>query len=223
LGVFFPFIMAVRIKICGFTRASDAEEAIDAGAHLLGFNFWSGSKRYVSPDDAASWLRALSTLAVRVGLFVNPTLEEVRRVVGQGLVDVVQLHGDETADFCGKVGALGVRVLRAVRVRDAASGDRAMEGAPGREVLIDAAVEGAFGGTGVSLNLDLASELVRRHPGRRVLLAGGLTPLNVALAVRAVRPSGVDVASGVESSPGVKDAGLMRDFCREVRVAAQGW
>ena len=221
MGAFFPSIMAVRIKICGFTRPSDAEAAIDAGAHLLGFNFWAGSKRHIRPDDAAGWLRTLSALAVRVGLFVNPTLEEVRRVVGEGLVDVVQLHGDETADFCGKVGALGTRVLRAIRVRDVSSGDRAIEASSGREVLSDAAVEGAFGGTGVSLNLDLASELVRRHPGRRVLLAGGLTPLNVALAVRTVRPSGVDVASGVESSPGVKDAGLMRAFCREVRVAEQ--
>ncbi len=223
MGAVLLSIMAVRIKICGFTRASDAEEAIDAGAHLLGFNFWSGSKRYVSPDDAAGWLRTLSTLAVRVGLFVNPTLEEVRRVVGEGIIDVVQLHGDETADFCGEVERWGPRFLRAFGGGVAASGVRAIEGAPGREVLIDAAVEGAFGGTGVSLNLDLASELVRRHSGRRVLLAGGLTPLNVALAVRTVRPSGVDVASGVESSPGVKDAGLMREFCREVRLAAQGF
>lgn len=215
--------MAVRIKICGFTRASDAEDAVDAGAHLLGFNFWPGSKRYVAPNHASPWLLSLSTLAVRVGLFVNPTLDEVRRVVGEGLVDVVQLHGDENLQFCEAVAAMGVRLLRAVRVRDAASGDRAIESAPGREVLIDAAVEGAFGGTGVSLNLDLASELVRRHSGRRVLLAGGLTPLNVALAVRTVRPSGVDVASGVESSPGVKDAGLVREFCREVRLASQGF
>jgi phosphoribosylanthranilate isomerase len=215
--------MAVRIKICGFTQASDAENAIDAGAHLLGFNFWPGSKRYVDPESASCWLRTLSTLAVRVGLFVNPALDEVRRVVGEGLVDVVQLHGDETAEFCGEVGALGVRVLRAVRVRDSVAGSRAIETAPGREVLIDAAVEGAFGGTGVSLNLDLASELVRQHPGRRVLLAGGLTPLNVALAVRTVRPSGVDVASGVESAPGVKDTGLVREFCREVRLASQGF
>ena len=161
-------------------------------------------------------------MAVRVGLFVNPALEEVRRVVGEGLIDVVQLHGDETPDFCRQVAGLGIRVLRALRVRDADSGHRSLEEAIGCDVLIDAAVEGAFGGTGVSLNLDLASELVARHPDRRIILAGGLTPLNVAVAVRAVRPSGVDVASGVESSPGVKDAGLVREFCREVRTAAQG-
>ena len=214
--------MAVRVKICGFTRASDAEEAVDAGAHLLGFNFWPGSKRYIEPAVAAPWLATLSTFVVRVGLFVNPALDEVRRVIGRGLIDVVQLHGDETPEFCGEVAALGVRVLKAVRVRDVDSGNRALEGIFGHEVLIDAAVEGAFGGTGVSLNLDLASELVQRHLGKRVLLAGGLTPLNVAIAVRTVRPSGVDVASGVESSPGVKDVGLMREFCREVRLASQG-
>jgi phosphoribosylanthranilate isomerase len=158
-------------------------------------------------------------MVVRVGLFVNAGLEEIRCVVGKGLVDVVQLHGDESDVFCREVVAMGVRVLRAVRVRDVETGLQAMGGAPGRDVLIDAAVEGAFGGTGVSLNLDLASALVRNQAGKRVLLAGGLTPMNVALAVRTVRPAGVDVASGVESSPGVKDASLMREFCREVRMA----
>ncbi len=213
---------SVRIKICGFTRAADVEDAVDAGAHLVGFNFWRGSKRYVDPLGSEDWLRGVSSMVVRVGLFVNASLEEIRCVVGKGLVDVVQLHGDESDVFCREVVAMGVRVLRAVRVRDVETGLQAMGGAPGRDVLIDAAVEGAFGGTGVSLNLDLASALVRNQAGKRVLLAGGLTPMNVALAVRTVRPAGVDVASGVESSPGVKDASLMREFCREVRMAIPG-
>lgn len=213
---------SVRIKICGFTRAADVEDAVDAGAHLVGFNFWRGSKRYVDPLGSEDWLRGVSSMVVRVGLFVNASLEEIRCVVGKGLVDVVQLHGDESDVFCREVVAMGVRVLRAVRVRDVETGLQAMEGAPGRDVLIDAAVEGAFGGTGVSLNLDFASALVRNQAGKRVLLAGGLTPMNVALAVRTVRPAGVDVASGVESSPGVKDASLMREFCREVRMAIPG-
>ncbi len=213
---------SVRIKICGFTRAADVEDAVDAGAHLVGFNFWRGSKRYVDPLGSEDWLRGVSCMVVRVGLFVNASLEEIRCVVGKGLVDVVQLHGDESDVFCREVVAMGVRVLRAVRVRDVETGLQAMGGAPGRDVLIDAAVEGAFGGTGVSLNLDLASALVRNQAGKRVLLAGGLTPMNVALAVRTVRPAGVDVASGVESSPGVKDASLMREFCREVRMAIPG-
>lgn len=213
---------SVRIKICGFTRAADVEDAVDAGAHLVGFNFWRGSKRYVDPLGSEDWLRGVSSMVVRVGLFVNASLEEIRCVVGKGLVDVVQLHGDESDVFCREVVAMGVRVLRAVRVRDVETGLQAMGGSPGRDVLIDAAVEGAFGGTGVSLNLDLASALVRNQAGKRVLLAGGLTPMNVALAVRTVRPAGVDVASGVESSPGVKDESLMREFCREVRMAIPG-
>ncbi len=208
----------VRVKICGLTNAADAEAAIEAGADALGFNTWSGSRRFLELEKAADWIAALPSFVTRVALCVNAPLEEAARIAGLPFIDAVQLHGDETREYCEELAALRRPVLRAVRLENFAQA--ATLGQWGtRQVLIDAAVSGAYGGTGARLELELAARTVRFCEGLCLTLAGGLDPDNVAEAVRVVRPYAVDVASGVESAPGRKDVTKMRAF---VQAVAEG-
>lgn len=210
----------MRVKICGITTAEDAEAAVLAGADALGFNTWPGSRRYLELEKAAGWIADLPGFVTRVALCVNASLEEAIRISGLPYVDALQLHGDETSEYCRSVAALGRSWIRAVRLENAAQiGSLAEWGT--RNVLIDAAVAGAYGGTGARLDLELAVESVRRCKGLCLTLAGGLDPENVAEAVRLVRPYAVDVASGVESAPGRKDAVKMRDFVQAVAEACR--
>jgi len=201
----------VRVKICGITCSADAEAAILAGADALGFNAWQGSKRYLDIAGAAPWLRELPGFVTRVVLCVNHTLEEALFLGALPFIDVAQFHGDESDDFCAQYSADGRSHIRAVRPRSREELDR-LPALGTRQVLLDAAVAGAYGGTGARADLDLAAEAVARFPRLAVTLAGGLEPDNVAEAVRLVRPYAVDVASGVESAPGRKDAFKMGDF-----------
>jgi phosphoribosylanthranilate isomerase len=199
----------VLVKICGVTRAADAELAAAAGAGAVGVNFWPGSKRFVADLGRAGEVAAAARAggALAVGVFVNPSRAEVERALGAGL-DWVQLHGDEPPDFLAD---LGDRVLRVLRVAAEADLDR-LDGIPGAWVLVDAAVPG-YGGAGTQLPLDLARQACAR---RQVLLAGGLTPDNVAHVIRHARPAGLDVASGVESAPGLKDPTKLKAFLAAV-------
>jgi phosphoribosylanthranilate isomerase len=201
----------VRVKICGITCAADAEAAIAAGADALGFNAWSGSKRYLDLSAAGGWIRDLPGFVTKVVLCVNHSIEDARRLGALPFVDLVQFHGDESDDFCARYAADGRAFVRAVRL--GAADEIARLNALGtRQVLLDATVPGAYGGTGARADWGLAAEAVRRSPGLALTLAGGLEPGNVAEAVRLVRPYAVDVASGVESEPGRKDFFKMRDF-----------
>ena len=201
----------VRVKICGITCSEDAEAAIAAGADALGFNAWPGSKRYLDVAGAGPWLSELPGFVTRVVLCVNHTLEEALRLGALPFIDVAQFHGDESDGFCAQYSADGRPHIRAVRPRSREELERLpMLGT--RQVLLDAAVPGAYGGTGARADLELAASAVIRFPLMRVTLAGGLEPENVAEAVRLVRPYAVDVASGVESTPGRKDPFKMRDF-----------
>ncbi len=211
----------VRVKICGITSAADAEAAVDAGADALGFNTWEGSRRYLDVCAAADWLREIPVFVSRVALGINLPLSEALRVADLPQVDLLQLHGDESAGYCAQIAASGRSFLRAVRLSGADDLAGLSEWST-RQVLVDAAVPGAFGGTGKLADLNLAAEAVRRFPRLRITLAGGLVPENVAEAVRLVRPYAVDVASGVESSPGVKDPAKMRDFVAAVAGALAG-
>jgi len=205
----------VRVKICGITNAADAEAAVDAGADALGFNTWEGSRRFLDIRTAADWLRELPVFVSRVALGINLPLGEALRVADLPYVDLLQLHGDETVGYCAQIAASGRSFVRAVRLSGAGCLP-ALEEWSTRQVLLDAAVPGAFGGTGTLADLNLAAGAVSRFPSLRVTLAGGLDPDNVAEAVRLVRPYAVDVASGVESSPGLKDRAKMRDFVAAV-------
>jgi phosphoribosylanthranilate isomerase len=207
----------IRVKICGITRREDAELAIDLGADAVGFILWPNSPRVVTPDQAASIGRTLPPFATRVGVFVNSSPDEVRRVADAAELDVVQLHGDERVeDFA----TAGRRVLRAMSVEDDDALDVALR-LPARIMpLVDAADRARRGGTGQLADWDRAYALAGQ---RRIVLAGGLTPENVGDAVRRVRPWGIDVSSGVEDTPGVKNADRLRALFDEVaRLRAEG-
>ncbi len=200
-----------RVKVCGLRSLENARDVIAAGADAIGINFWPKSKRYIAPDDAADWLGELAGEVCRVGLFVNATLDEIEAVIDHTVLDAVQLHGNETPEFCEDVSAFGLPVIRAIGV----NGDTLVhqpEDFPGTHLLLDAFDPQAFGGTGKSFQWEIAKRVIASHPERLVILAGGLTPENVGEAVRVISPHAVDVASGVESAPGVKDPDQVRAF-----------
>ncbi len=204
----------IRIKICGITNPQDALDAIEAGADALGFNGFEGSKRFIDLTRASEWIAQLPPFVARVAVLVNPTLPQAQAVLGLPGIDLLQFHGDETAEYCAPFARHGF--IKAVAARDRVSLAQASRfGASA--VLLDAFVPGAYGGTGCLIDLGLAAEFVRENPGLRIILSGGLNPENVAEAVRIVRPYGVDVASGVESQFCKKDPGRVREFIRAVR------
>lgn len=203
----------VKVKIEGITTAQDAEMAIDAGADALGFVFYPPSPRSVDIETAREIVRGMPPFVTSVGVFVNESVEQVRRVrEGVGLV-AVQLHGDETPEM---VRALGPGVIKAFRVGPDFSPD-IIEAYGVSTFLLDAYRKDLPGGTGEVFDWEIAIECRRRG---RLILAGGLTPENVAEAVRKVRPYAVDVASGVESEPGRKDHSKVRAFIQAAKGAA---
>ena len=207
-----------RVKICGVTSRADAEAAIEAGADALGFNTWPGSKRFIDLRSEAEWISRLPPFVTKVAVMVNPVFPEVEQTVALPFIDAVQLHGHEDEQFCARVAQLGRQFIKAIAVRDSVSLEDA-----GRfhtsQLLLDAFSPGAFGGTGMKIDLDLATEFAATHRGFHVLLSGGLTPENVAEAIRRVCPYAVDVASGVEreGEPRRKDFAKMRAFISAAR------
>lgn len=209
----------VRVKICGITNRRDAEEAIACGADALGFNTWPGTKRVIDLEREAEWIRDLPPFVSRVALLVNASLEEAERVAAYPFIDALQFHGDEDPAYCARFAATGKSFIKALRIRKESD----LEGCDKfstRHVLVDAHVAGMFGGTGVHVDLGLASALRERFPALTLVLAGGLRPDNVWEAVRTVRPFAVDVSSGVESAPRQKDPALLRAFIDAVRSAS---
>jgi phosphoribosylanthranilate isomerase len=206
----------LRVKICGITNPTDAEMAIDAGADALGFNFYPGSKRFISLEENREWIAALAGQVDRVAVVVNAKPDELARLRDTGCFEAVQFHGDETPADCEAAGF--ARWMRAVRVKDASSlPEIDLYATPFG--LIDAWSAVAYGGTGERLNWDLARELVIARRDRHIVLAGGLTPHNVREAVRIARPYGVDVAGGVEAGLHRKDEYLTREFIKVAKGA----
>lgn len=207
--------MRVRVKICGITRREDALAAAEAGADAVGFVFYPGSPRCIRMDRAAEISRGLPPFVSRVGVFVNPTEQEVRETVTTAGLSAIQFHGEESPEFCARFAP--VPVIKAFRIR----GEESLEELQGYERvqawLLDAWVKGARGGTGERFNWALASR-ARAH-GLPILLAGGLTPENAAQAARDVQPFALDVSSGVEKAPGLKDAAKIRAFVAAVSSA----
>ena len=202
-----------RVKVCGITRREDALLAADLGASAVGFVFWPHSPRYVEPEAAAEIARALPADVAPVGVFVDPSVDDVRRIAARVGLAAVQLHGDEPATLCD---GLPYRVLKAVPVAGAATRAAAARVPRRVTVLLDARDPVRRGGTGRTVDWGVAAEVAA---GRRIFLAGGLGPGNVGEALRTVRPYGVDVSSGVETRPGRKDAGRLRVFFEEVARA----
>jgi phosphoribosylanthranilate isomerase len=214
----------VRIKICGVTRPDDVRAAADAGADAIGFNFYLRSSRYVDPQTAGDLVRATPPFVEPVGVFVEATAADMRATAARLGLRAVQWHGDglPPADDLAPVPLVvaarvrGPECLAGIREVVAA---RQAAGVPFAAVLIDAHVPGQYGGTGQTAPWRL---LAGFDPGVPVILAGGLTPENVAEAIRVVRPYGVDVAGGVESSAGRKDTEKLRRFVDAVRAVESG-
>jgi phosphoribosylanthranilate isomerase len=207
----------VRVKICGVTNQRDAKAASELGAYALGFNFYEKSPRAVTPADAWAMRRALPPGVRAVGVFVDWKPKPVVALAKALQLSAVQLHGDECpqhAAFCAKK----IPVIKAFRVGTDFSLAELGKFRGVSEFLLDAARAGQFGGTGHKTDWTFARRAAASRP---IILAGGLTPENVAEAILFVRPAAVDVASGVESRPGKKDHGKMREFFREVERASR--
>lgn len=200
----------IKIKICGITNGDDALAAAAFGADALGFIFYKKSPRYVEPEKAADIISQLPPIIMPVGLFVNEREEKIREIQSLTCIQTIQLHGDESPEFCQRFGA---RVIKAFQVKDKETIKHMSQYHVGA-FLLDSYHDGQRGGTGTTFDWHLA--VVAKTLGR-VILAGGLTPENVAEAVKLVQPYAVDVASGVEREPGIKDHAKMKKFITEVR------
>ncbi len=206
-----------RIKFCGITGLEDAHRAVDAGAWALGMIFWPGSPRLCEPDAAAGIARQLRRRLDLAGVFVNQPLDDIAALVDTVGLSVVQLHGDEGPAFCAEVARrTGAKVMKAMRVRSredlqAMRAFRAVD-----FHMVDAHVEGQWGGTGQTVDWSLLEARASDVP---MVLSGGLTPANVGEAIARVRPYAVDVASGTEATPGVKDPEKLVAFAEAVRAA----
>jgi phosphoribosylanthranilate isomerase len=203
--------MTTWIKICGMTNVEDAMEASSLGVDALGFIF-APSPRRVEPSAAREMIRRLPASGLKVGVFVNEALPEVQRIVDYCGLNMVQFHGQETPEYCRQV---PLPVIKAVRVKNMESLQE-MEQYPLASILLDAWSPQKAGGTGKPFCWELALEACHM---RNFILSGGLNPSNVYQAIQKVRPSGVDVCSGVEKTPGKKDGAKMREFIKEVRKA----
>jgi phosphoribosylanthranilate isomerase len=201
----------VQVKICGITCVEDAQAAVEAGADALGFVFYPPSPRYVTPEQAEQIIRGLPPFVTTVGLFVDVPLDTVNDLAAQCRLDRIQLHGRESPEFCAQIKQ---PVIKAFRIKDAES----LAHLPEYQIaayLLDAYVEGALpGGTGASFAWELAAQAKPHGP---VILAGGLTPENVEAAIMQIRPYGVDVSSGVERTPGIKDHRKVQAFIRRAK------
>ena len=209
------------VKICGFTLAEEAMAACLAGADALGINYYSKSKRFISFEESAEWLPTLPSEVSRIGIFVNEDIDRVTAIVKSDNIDAAQLHGDESADYCRKLFEREVPFIKAFGVKDPESLEQ-IHCYHTPWILLDAWCPGEYGGSGKRFDEELAAATVRRFPELRIILSGGLTPDNVRSAVAAVNPAAVDVASGVEDSPGRKNLAMVQRFIAQARSVGRG-
>jgi phosphoribosylanthranilate isomerase len=209
-----------RIKICGVTLPDDAARIASAGADFIGLNFWPRSKRYLAPERApmiASVVRSTGN-AKLVGVFVDAEIDEIQAITGTFDLDIIQLHGDETPDQVNRIAQTFYRpVWKALPIRSSRDLE-ALDVWPAEALLLDAPTPGR-GGSGATFDWRLAREARERYPRINFVLAGGLDPTNVTTAVQTVEPWAVDVASGVEAGPGIKDAAKLEAFIAAARLA----
>lgn len=206
-------LIVTAVKICGITRQSDAAAAARYGAHAIGLNFYAKTPRKIAIGPAREIAAALPPFMSAVGLFVNPTAAEVREVLAAVKLDLLQFHGEETPGFCGGFGLPFIKAARVKAGLDLIQYARDYRAARG--LVLDAFVDGTHGGTGTAFDWSLIPSGLPLP----IVLSGGLNPANVAAAIRRVSPWAVDVSSGVEVSPGIKDPQKIAAFMKEVRSA----
>jgi phosphoribosylanthranilate isomerase len=196
------------VKVCGITRVQDADLAVECGAAALGFIFWPGSPRYIAPNGARDIVRRLSRKATAVGVFVNEPIELVAEIMDVVGLDVAQLHGAESPEYCRRLKPAPIKAIALKEMKDGGPPD---VGAFDQDVviLLDAHDPARHGGTGRTIDWSAARHIAALRP---TILSGGLNAGNVAAAIESVQPYGVDVSSGVESAPGVKDAARLKGF-----------
>jgi phosphoribosylanthranilate isomerase len=206
----------IRVKICGITRQEDARAAVDAGAHALGFVFHPSSTRYISPENAAAIISTLPPFVATVGVFVNLPKEQVEDIAERSGISVIQLQGDEPPSACEGYGLPVIKALRIQRQNPLTTLAHYRVGG----FLVDTAIPGVWGGTGVPLDWELLNRNLNDAPEAardRLILAGGLNAENVGAAIRLVKPFAVDVSSGVEDKPGIKNHKKIKEFMDAVR------
>ena len=207
----------VKVKICGITNIEDARLAVDLGAEMLGFNFYEKSPRYIAPQEARRVIDDLPETVENIGVFVNMEYYRIDEYVDLVGLDGVQLHGDEDDDFVSNLRQYtDAKILKAFRVGPGFSVET-IKDSTADSILLDAFAQEHYGGTGQRFEWNIAADAVKLRP--ELVLAGGLTPENVAEGVRKVLPYAVDVASGVESAPGRKDSGKLEAFIRNAKKA----
>jgi phosphoribosylanthranilate isomerase len=205
--------MRVKVKICGITNMDDAMAAVALGADALGFVFFQGSPRYISPGDAASIISKLPSFVITIGVFVNEKPKKIEKIIASTGIDIIQLHGDEPPEMC----AFSRRIIKAIRVKSLASLDPLVHYQDKVSAFVlDTFSPDSFGGTGQKFNWDIAT--YAKQFGR-IILSGGLTPDNISEAIKQVQPYGVDVSSGVELKKGKKDHLKMRLFIERAKAA----
>jgi phosphoribosylanthranilate isomerase len=215
----FPDPACHSVKICGITRPEQAAEIFALGADAVGINLWPQSKRHMPLSVALTSLQEVATKNALVAVLVNPDAALLDAAVGSGLFQAIQLHGDETPHEVERLTKRGVNVIKALQVRDAASLPQIGE-FPCRAILLDAYNPGTYGGGGHAFPWELAVRAQKMFPTKHILLSGGLNADNVSQAVQQTHPIAVDVASGVELAPGVKDLAQVARFIAEARA---GW
>lgn len=203
-------MLRTRIKICGITKAVDANAAVDAGADALGLVFYPPSPRAVSVEQAVEAVAAVPAFVSVTALFVNPSVEEVQSVIDSVRIDLLQFHGDEDDDFCRQFNRPYIKALRVRQASDVVASCVRFPGA--LAILLDSYKPGVPGGTGETFDWSLVPETLPKP----IILAGGLEPSNVADAIQQVRPFAVDISGGVEATKGIKDHGKMTEFVKEV-------
>lgn len=198
-----------KLKICGVTRKEDALNLVKLGVDAMGVNFWENSKRYISPYHATPFLNEVKGHILRIGVFVNENISQIKEIYDKGLIDLAQLHGDEDSSYHEEMIRNQIDFIQVIRVH----AEKPIIQEPkllSRRILLDTFVP-SYGGEGKPFNWKLAAEFIQAHPDKKVILAGGITTANAAEAA-AIHPHMIDVASGVESSPGVKNMSLVRDI-----------
>ena len=203
----------VRVKVCGIRSLEEAEASIDAGADALGFNFWGPSPRYISPEAARDIIARLPPLVANIGVFVNEAREMIEAIASDLRLAAVQLHGDESPEFCASITA--AKTIKAIRVTEDFA-PQSIRRYSVSMILLDTGIAGSYGGTGRTFDWSAAAECARFSP---IILAGGLTAENVGEAISTVRPAAIDVCSGVEAEPGRKDLNKLRSFMLAARKA----
>lgn len=204
------------LKICGYTRREDIEDAINLGVDAIGINFWPKSKRYCDETTAREILKGTVSEILRVGLFVNQDIELATRLIDENLIDIAQFHGDESVQDLAPLRKQGIPFIKALGIKDRSSTE-SMDAYGANAILLDAHAPGVYGGTGEKIDWSLAQEITDTAI-TPIILAGGITPENAAEAVRIVKPAALDTASGVETSPGIKNKDKVRKLIEAIAL-----